>query len=137
LEYFLATDNEEYLCKAELFLGDLRLASKSSALILGEVDLILGIIEMYKLQFTSSKKRLNQVLKHAKKLLFYSLEERTEKQLNTLQILESHEKLEQIVTSSGIQHQTPKSIREVLEYLNELTKIIGSQPTDEQTRDKN
>lgn len=135
LEYFLTTDNEEYLRKAELFLGDLRLASKSSALILGEVDLILGIIEMYKLHFKNSKQKLNQVHEHAKQYNFSSLEERILKQLNTLKILESHEKLQEVVSSSGTQQQKPRSIREILEYLNELSKIINTHPTSKHSKD--
>jgi tetratricopeptide (TPR) repeat protein len=137
LEFFLITDNSEFLSKAELFLSDLRLAARSSALILGEVDLILGIINMYKNHFGKADVKFNQVINHAQTHEFSSLAAKALEQQEILQVMQSHEELQQIIISSK-KSQIPqiKPIKEVIDYLNELMKLVSSQTTDKRSRNQ-
>jgi tetratricopeptide (TPR) repeat protein len=137
LEFFLNTDNSEFLDKAELFLTDLRLAAKSSVLILCEVDLILGIIEMYKNNFDRATERFKYVIKHAQKHSYSTLENRAQKQLEILQVMQSHKELQNVIISSGNgEIPQPKPIKEVIDYLNELLKLMSSHPAYKREKDE-
>lgn len=137
LEFFVITDNLDFLSKAELFLSDLRLAARSSALIFGEVDLILGIINMYKNHFSKAEKKFKQVINYAQEHKFSSLENKALEQQEILQVMQSHEELQQIIISSK-KSQVPqiKPIKEVIEYLNELMKLVSSQTADKRSRNE-
>ncbi|MFX0050338.1 MAG: tetratricopeptide repeat protein [Candidatus Hermodarchaeota archaeon] len=137
LEFFLNTDNSEFLDKAELFLTDLRLAAKSSVLILCEVDLILGIIEMYKNKYGRAAERFKYVIKHAKEHNYSTLENRAQKQLEILQVMQSHKELQNVIISSGngeIPH--PRPIKEVIDYLNDLLKLMSSHPANKRSKNE-
>ena len=126
--FMISTDNFEYLEKARLFLTDLKLAAESSALISGEVDLILGIIEMHTHQYAKATRKFDQVLKQSQEQNFTLLSEKVLKQKETLHILHTHDQLQKM-TSSPKDHELKRSsIREAIDYLTELTKLVGAQP---------
>ncbi len=135
LELFILSNDSEYLQKAGLYLSDLKSAAMSSALILGEVDLILGIIDMHKLRFEGASQKFADVLKHAREFHFVSMEEKAQKQIETLQIFQTHDQLQEFVKSSTKDEELKSnSIREAIKYLNDLTKMLGTQ-TDIKDKD--
>jgi tetratricopeptide (TPR) repeat protein len=132
LELFLDTTlNYEYLEKVKLFLIDLKSAAESSALILGEVDIIMGIIEMHSQQYQKAANKFTQVLKHAQEHNFTLLEEKVQKQKETLQILRTHDQLQKVTYATNDHDLKRNSIREAIDYLTELTKLFGTQTKKE------
>lgn len=132
LELFLDSPTKyDYLEKVRLFLFDLKSAAESSALILGEVDLILGIIEMHSQQYQKATKKFNQVLKHAEEHKFTLLEAKVQKQKETLQILHTHDQLQKVTSATNDHDLKTNSIREAIDYLTELTKLFGTQTKKE------
>ncbi len=129
LELFVKSDNRNFLEKSRLFLHDLKDAVKSSFLILGEVDLILGIIEMYDLNFPAAKEQITKVIELAKKHNSLLLESKAIKQKETLNILMTHQKLQKVASSSMKSHLKTSQIKEAIDYLNELTRFLGPQIT--------
>ncbi|MFX0087283.1 MAG: hypothetical protein ACFFAU_16655 [Candidatus Hodarchaeota archaeon] len=129
LELFVNSDKRNYLEKSRLILHDLKDAVKSSFLILGEVDLILGLIEMYDLNFPAAKEKINKVIKLAKKHNSLLLESKAIKQKETLNILMTHQKLQKVASSSKEIHLKTSQIKEAIDYLNELTRFLGPQIT--------
>ncbi|MFX0124589.1 MAG: tetratricopeptide repeat protein [Candidatus Hodarchaeota archaeon] len=128
LELFLESAlNYEYLEKVKLFLIDLKSAAESSSFILGEVDLILGIIEMHSHRYQKATNKFNKVLKHAKEHKFTLLEEKVQKQKETLQILRTHDQLQKVTSSTNDHELKRTSIREAIAYLTELTKLLNTQ----------
>ncbi|MFX1538562.1 MAG: tetratricopeptide repeat protein [Promethearchaeota archaeon] len=128
LELFLdSPSNFEYLDKVRLFLNDLKSASESSALILGEVNLILGIIEMHSQDYEKAVDKYEQVLKHAQEHKYTSLEEKVKKQKETLHILRTHDQLQKVTSTTNNQELKRTSIREAIAYLTGLTKLLSTQ----------
>lgn len=134
LELFLvSTDNYEYLEKARLFLTDLRSAAKSSALIQGEVELILGLIEMHTRNYVNAARKFKQVQKHAQDHNYTLLREKVQKQQETLHILQTHDQLQKVTATTNNYELKRSSIREAIVYLTELTKLLGTQ-TDKENK---
>jgi tetratricopeptide (TPR) repeat protein len=129
LELFVKSDNRNYLEKSRLILYDLKDAVKSSFLILGEVDLILGLIEMYDLNFPAAKAKISKVIELAKNHNSSLLESKGIKQKETLDILMTHQKLQKVASSSMKNQLKTSQIKEAIEYLNELTRFLGPQIT--------
>lgn len=127
LEQFIQLDSEEHLKKAELFLNDLKTASKNSLFISGEMDLILGIINMYYQNFGRAEEIFSHVFQHARSYGFNSLLNRVEKQKKVLNILNTHKQIETILEGSYSKNDLKSSsIREAIAYLNELGNLLGS-----------
>ncbi len=135
LELFMFFNDREYLEKAILYLGDLKSAAKASFLILGEVDLILGIIDMHKQRYGSASRKFTDVVRHAQQFQFASMEKKAQRQIETLQIFQKHDQLQEVITSSTKNDELKSnSIREAIKYLTDLTKILGTQ-TDIKDKD--
>ncbi len=131
----MLSNDREYLQKAGLYLNDLKSAAKSSALILGEVDLILGIIDMHKHRYEGAVHKFADVVKHAREFHFVLMEEKAQKQIETLQIFQTHDQLQDFVTiSTKDEELKSNSIREAIKYLNDLIKMLGTQ-TDIKDKD--
>ncbi|MHA2248332.1 MAG: tetratricopeptide repeat protein [Candidatus Hodarchaeales archaeon] len=134
LELYLdSPSNYEYLEKVRLFLIDLKSAAESSALILGEVDLILGIIEMHSQQYQKATNKFNQVLKHAQEHKFTLLETKAQKQKETLKILQTHYQLQKVTSPTNDHELKRSSIREAIDYLTELTKLLRTQTKEDKS----
>jgi len=128
LELFLESlANFEYLDKVRLFLNDLKSAAESSALILGEVELILGMIEMHSQDYQKAAEKYADVLKHAKEHRYTVLEDKVKKQKETLQILQTHDQLQKVTSTSNDYELKRTSIREAIAYLTGLTKLLNTQ----------
>ncbi|UCG00871.1 MAG: tetratricopeptide repeat protein [Candidatus Heimdallarchaeota archaeon] len=128
LELFLdSPTNFEYLDKVKLFLNDVKSAAESSAFILGEVELIMGIIEMHSQNYQDAVKRFDTVLKLAQEHNYPLLGEKVQKQRETLQILETHDQLQKVTSIANNHELKRSSIREAIDYLTELTKLLGTQ----------
>jgi tetratricopeptide (TPR) repeat protein len=128
LELFLdsPTDEYEYLDKVRLFLNDLKTAAESSALISGEIDLILGIIEMHSQNYQKAVDKFEAVLKHAQGHNYNLLVEKVLKQKEILQILQTHDQLQKVTSMTD--HELKRtSIREAIAYLAGLTKLLNTQ----------
>ncbi|MFX0016095.1 MAG: tetratricopeptide repeat protein [Promethearchaeota archaeon] len=122
--FMISADNYEYLEKAKLFLKDLKAAAESSALIRCEVELIFAIIEMHTRQYSKAAKIFDQVMKHAKDHQFILLEGKVQKQREILQILQTHNQLQKFTSKTTDYELKRNSIREAIDYLSELTKLI-------------
>jgi hypothetical protein len=127
LELFLIQDNRNYLKKAKLLLNDLKGAIKSSFIILGEVDLILGLIEMYNRRYTVANQIFSHVIQFAQKNNYTLLELKGIKQKETLQILMTHSKLQKLAMPSTNDKMKTNQINDAIDYLNELSRVIGPQ----------
>ena len=128
LELFLDSPaNFEYLDKVRLFLNDLKSAAESSALILGDVELILGIIEMHSQEYQKAVEKYAEVLKHAQEHKYTVLEDKVKKQKETLQILQTHDQLQKVTSISNDNELKRTSIREAIAYLTGLTKLLNTQ----------
>ncbi|MHA1967473.1 MAG: hypothetical protein ACW964_06700 [Candidatus Hodarchaeales archaeon] len=110
LELFVIHDNQNYLRKAKLLLNDLKGAIKSSFLILGEVDLILGLIEMYNRRYNEANQILSHVIQFAQKNNYLT-----------------HSKLQKITTPSIGDNVKTNQIKDAIIYLNELSRFLGPQ----------
>ncbi|MFX1285524.1 MAG: tetratricopeptide repeat protein [Promethearchaeota archaeon] len=131
LEFFLVSTEETYLEKARLFLTDLKMAAESSALIQGEVELILAIIEMHSQRYGNAEQKFILVQKHAHAHDYALLEEKVQKQKETLQILKTHDQLQRVTLKMNNHELKRSSIREAIVYLTELTKLLGTQAKKE------
>ena len=127
LELFLESPDEfEYLDKVRLFLNDLKTAAESSAFISGEIDLIMGIIEMHSQNYQKAVDKFAQVLKHAQDHNYNLLVEKVRKQREILQILQTHDQLQKVTSMTD--HELKRtSIREAITYLTGLIKLINTQ----------
>ncbi|MHA2330110.1 MAG: tetratricopeptide repeat protein, partial [Candidatus Hodarchaeales archaeon] len=126
LELFMLSYDLEHLKRANLLLIDLRSAAESSALISGEVDLILGIIDTYKNKFSSANQRFSRVINYAQAHKLSFLEEKAFKQKETLQILQTHDRIHKVTAPSKDLNFKRNSIKEAIIYLTELTKLMGT-----------
>ncbi|MFX1516262.1 MAG: tetratricopeptide repeat protein [Promethearchaeota archaeon] len=132
LELFLdSPSNFDYLDKVRLFLNDLKSAAESSALILGEVDLILGIIEMHSQDYQKAADKYTQVLKYAQEHKYTILEDKVKRQRETLQILQTHDQLQKVTSALNNHELKRTSIREAITYLTGLTKLLNTQTKDD------
>ncbi len=127
LELFMIQDNRNYLKKAKLLLNDLKKAVRSLFTVLGEIDLILGLIEMYNRRFTEANQIFDHVIQFAQKNNYTLLELKGIKQKETLQILTTHSKLQKLAIPSIDDKLKTNQIKDAIDYLSELSRFIGPQ----------
>ena len=132
LNHFLKNDNKQILKTIKDLINELKLTTREkNSIIWYEMELILSLILIYEGNYEDAQQKLEQLLNYSIEKSFSNLQFRIKKHQRTLNIFQTHSRLETDIESINEQQNLRKrSLNDVMEYLKSITHLISSFNSD-------